>query len=771
MRLVFAGGALALIAWGILRVEASGAVPADEFPPAVPTYRASPWAGGMGIILLLVGCWRLATRARGGTRPDPVDSFTLPPVTVARYALVLCGAITASTLLLGLTESAWFTTRFVPELVTSDQLLGYRVGLGGLALAIGLQLTLIAIGAVVLVALLMRLLPGREPQTCSFSIAVAAALVLMGLMQLTLNSELIELGLWPAVIGASTCLGGLLGCAAAARFGRSTADPGADLADTLASLPARLCGSPLRFVALGLVVLLIFALALYPEVEDFRMQLFPTFAQAAIIVCSAMLIAVGRALQRPRATLVAASACLVLGASTLLSGARRPDIAFVAHEYARFGALVTDIPAARWLHAFEEIGFDDPNTAPWPHHPASPARLPDLPEGVPAPESRPLLLVVVWDAARPDRCSAYGYERPTTPNLARLSERSLSFSRAYSSATATTVAIKGLLSGCYSTRHMLAEVHPPFLTMDLAAEGYDHFIVTVTGNDYNGVSAEAFRRGWSQPGLHWEDITLPNVDGPRLDAAKTDAVLRALERRHAEQGSVDGTFAYLHLTGPHIPWTGHDPPIEFGDAPPDRYDEEMAKADALLGRLLDGLEKLGVLRNSVVVVTADHGTALGEHGKLAGYLMYEEQIRIPLVMHIPGVAPRRIPDPVASIDIAPTLMNLLRPGRPHRHHGRSLLPLAVGQTLPPRPFVSFCAFWDSYAVFDETFRWKLHHHRGRRYEALFDLAADPHERTNLLSDRSDVAQQLRTMLDGFLWEGRSSYGNPYHYRAWAGPDG
>ncbi|MEE2713746.1 MAG: sulfatase [Planctomycetota bacterium] len=772
IRPILGGGALGLVAWAILRVEESGAVPADEFPPAVATYLAAPWVAVAGVMLLVWGIWRLL-RTRRQTPPHTAtgDAFTLNAAGAARAGVALCGSITAATLVLALSESALFTARFVPDLVTGDQLLGYQAGLGSLALAIGVQSTLVCLGALALLTLLLRLAPGRERACCALACAVGVTLTLLALLRLTLNSELLELRLWPLVIAAATCVGGLVGCGLIARLNTPPAHPGADLADTLASLPARLLGGTPRLVMASVVFLSALAPALYPDVEDFRMQLFPSIALAAIFVFSAMLIAIGRAARRPRATRLAAIACLAVSTLTLITNTQRPDTAFVAHEYARFGNLVTDIPAARWLHPFEEIGFDNPHTTPWPHHPPGAAQLPALPGSVIATQGLPPIIIVLWDAARPDRCSAFGHGRPTTPNLKRLADRSLAFSRAYSSATATTAAVKGLLSGCYSTRHMLAESHPPFVTMDLAAIGYEHFIVTVTGNDYNGVSAEAFRRGWTHPGITWEDITLPNVDGPQLDGEKTAAVVAALERRAARTGSVDGTFAYLHLTGPHIPWTGDDAPIEFGDLPTDRYDEEMAKADARLGELLDALERLRILDRAIVVVTADHGTALGEHGKLAGYLLYEEQIRVPLVMHLPGVAPRRIADPVASIDVAPTLMNLFRPGQPHRHHGRSLIPLATGRPLPPRPFVSFCAFWDSYAVLDSAFRWKLHHHRGRRYEALFDLDADPRERTNLITEQPDIADRLRTMLDGFLWEGRHSYGNPYHYRAWAGPGG
>jgi arylsulfatase A-like enzyme len=222
----------------------------------------------------------------------------------------------------------------------------------------------------------------------------------------------------------------------------------------------------------------------------------------------------------------------------------------------------------------------------------------------------------------------------------------------------------------------------------------------------------------------------------------------------------------MHLTGPHIPWLNKNPVCDFGRRPADLYDGELAKVDRLLGVLVDALRRLSVWDDCVMVVTADHGTALGEHGRLAGYLLYEEQIRVPLLIKVPGLRPRVVGDLVATIDLAPTLVNLMQPGTRHRFHGRSLLPLMTGERkrLAPRPIVSFCAFRDSYAIIDGDGRWKLHHHRSRQYEVLYDLAADPGEHSNLISTNPEEAASLRILLDAFLWEGRASWGNPYHYR-------
>jgi arylsulfatase A-like enzyme len=179
---------------------------------------------------------------------------------------------------------------------------------------------------------------------------------------------------------------------------------------------------------------------------------------------------------------------------------------------------------------------------------------------------------------------------------------------------------------------------------------------------------------------------------------------------------------------------------------------------------------MGVLDEMIVIILADHGTGLGEHGRFGGFLPYEEQIRIPILMRIPGIAPRWIDDRVASIDVAPTLLGLVAPGRLNPYHGRSLLPLMTGarMRLGPRPTVSFCAFADGYALTDGDGRYKLWHNRGDAYEALFDLREDPEERRNLVDREPEIAKRLRDLLAAFLWQGRQSYANPYHYRDWDG---
>ena len=831
------GGVLSLLlATALRRTEVSGAVPAAEFPPARPAYGAVPWLLIISLGLLVWAARRALSRGALDLRRGTILAAVLCAAPPALFglsrvdadiagttstllasmaaALILCGVAcvrawhtseaparrltvdrfgmlravlsvwalaAAATLVLGVVESFAFTSRFVPTLVTHDQLFHYRLSLGSLAFSVGAQVAAIALVVILSLRAAWWTPQDRRLAALEIGVSVWLTLLVLGLFQRALHSELIELGLWPPVIALVSTLFAwcLQGLRTRHLLVADAHDPKtSSLVGLLAALPGRLVGPSSTRRRRGLHLLLVgtFSLALltpvlYPAVEDFRMQLFGAFAQLAVLIATGALLGLSQWFGRDPILRTTGALLLIFCGAMIFLARGRPDIALVAHEYSRVGALHAEVPLCHALQPFPRIGLADPNQPPFPHHVGIP-RLPSLDPIATKPKRRFPIIIVLWDAGRPDHCSLYGYARKTTTNLDALGARSLVFDRAYSTATATTTSVKGLLSGTYSTRYMLAEEHPPFFVRELADQGYDHFIITVTGNDYNGVSAEAFRRSWAwqQRDIRFEDLTFRNEDHLKPDRQKTEAVIASLRRLHQERGSLDGTFTYLHLTGPHIPWTGDEARVSYGTTPTDLYDAEMHRVDELLGDLLSALNDLGHEDDAALVICADHGTGLGEHGKIAGYLPYEEQLRVPLVMHLPGVPPTRSSEPVTLLDVAPTILNLLRPNTDHRFHGRSLLPLTAGTPLRKRPFIAFCAFWDSYAVYDRTFRFKLHHHRGRRYEALYDLAEDPEERTNLIAERPRIANDLRDLLAGFLWEGRHSYGNPYHYRPWSGPD-
>ncbi|BCS33237.1 sulfatase [Luteitalea sp. TBR-22] len=171
--------------------------------------------------------------------------------------------------------------------------------------------------------------------------------------------------------------------------------------------------------------------------------------------------------------------------------------------------------------------------------------------------------------------------------------------------------------------------------------------------------------------------------------------------------------------------------------------------DTHIGRILDTLEALGLASRTIVIVTADHGEMLGDHGLLfkAGY-MYDEVVRTPLLMRAPGKLPagRRVTTLTEAIDIMPTVLELLEMAPSPRIQGRSLLPQVAG-TSASRDAV--------YAEFPATKMirtddWKLVHYVGQPLGELYDLRQDPNELHNLFADeahREIKAQLLARLLD------------------------
>jgi arylsulfatase A-like enzyme len=242
-------------------------------------------------------------------------------------------------------------------------------------------------------------------------------------------------------------------------------------------------------------------------------------------------------------------------------------------------------------------------------------------------------------------------------------------------------------------------------------------------------------------------------------------------------------FAYLHFREPHSPYDpeppfdtrfGPDGPIpKAARRPPgDRwivdvnqgrrtltaeetdhlrrlYDGNLAYADREVGELRRALEARGLWDRTVFIVAADHGEALLDHGWIGHNVqLYEESIRVPLIVRFPGVAGRRVTALTDLIDVAPTIADLFGAlgagGSDRAFAGRSLLPVVEG--APGKPAVLSRTVWDRpiYARFDG--RRKLVYETRTGASRLFDLAADPGERTDRASAEPIAAAYHRQAL-------------------------
>jgi arylsulfatase A-like enzyme len=274
---------------------------------------------------------------------------------------------------------------------------------------------------------------------------------------------------------------------------------------------------------------------------------------------------------------------------------------------------------------------------------------------------------VTFDTTRVDHTSPAGYGRDTTPTLAALAREGAWFELAYAPTATTGPSHATLFTGLSPLRHGVLENGAPLgasletLAERLAAEGWrtgafvSSFVVSRRFAFDQGFAAfdDLFEQETSTYGEEsWEGHGIEGAFDRRADAT-TERALRWLEA-NARAGPL---FAWVHYFDPHAPYVppasvaGRFEPAAGADAlarDVSRYDEEIAFADAQLARLLHALERLGLASNTLVVVTADHGEGLLDHGHMEhGVHVYEEQVRVPLVVRWPGrIAPRRIEGPV-----------------------------------------------------------------------------------------------------------------------------
>lgn len=373
------------------------------------------------------------------------------------------------------------------------------------------------------------------------------------------------------------------------------------------------------------------------------------------------------------------------------------------------------------------------------------------------------LVIIVADAARADHFGAFGYERNTTPHLDSFFGEGILFTEAYATAPNTKASIASLFTAqfpdCHGVLGQTTGLDPEGATLAERMKAAGCTTVGFSANPYLSASF-GFARGFDVFYEVFRKVDLKPQMAGRVDGALlVEAALDWL-RAHRE----DRFFAYLHFLEPHFPYT---PPSAFrqrlGDreASPDSdemlaYDANLAYFDHLAGQLLEEMDQLGLLDNSVVVFLSDHGEAFGEHGFYRHEkTVYQEMIRVPVAFRLPSScrAPSRERAEMFPLtDVMPTLLDLLQVAPPDTMQGRSRLRLLAGEEEPEPAFaVSRSRGEDytggvehldevSYALRDPDYTLLLGA-RGRRVE-LYHRHTDPAERRNIAQEQPRVVKRL-----------------------------
>ena len=371
-------------------------------------------------------------------------------------------------------------------------------------------------------------------------------------------------------------------------------------------------------------------------------------------------------------------------------------------------------------------------------------------KGTGAAAGRSLILITV-DTLRADALGCYGASAPATPAIDSLAKAGALFEDASAVMPITLPAHASLMTGRYplahGARHNIAYVlaeQEETLAETLRGRGFrtGAFVGAFPVSSRFGLAQgfEVFDEAFSSSGM----MAKGEVERPASDVDR--AALPWLNRVAA---SGDPFFLWIHYFDPHAPYAPPEHLARLYETNP--YAGEVAAVDEAVATLLEALTKAGAAERTAVVLVADHGEALGDHGETThGYFLYQPTIHVPLLMKVPWLAgpAKRVPDVVSQIDVGPTCLDLLGVPAPAGVQGRSLRPLLEGGSLPARPALEDCiAPWVEFrfsplrAVRDG--RWK---YVDAPRPELYDTVADRAEKQNVLAEHTDEAARLKALV-------------------------
>ncbi|MBW2273234.1 MAG: sulfatase [Deltaproteobacteria bacterium] len=409
--------------------------------------------------------------------------------------------------------------------------------------------------------------------------------------------------------------------------------------------------------------------------------------------------------------------------------------------------------------------------------------------GGPRPPALRNVLFIVVDTLRWDHVGSYGYERDTTPYIDALAGAGVRFDRAYSPSPWTKPSVASMLTGLYPSGHsvntMVSGLPSSVQTLPEILQEQGYLTWGIVSNALLGPKKGAgFEQGW-------ERYVEAGSGGHQVVSTErvTRKAVAALEQITADERPF---LLFVHYFDPHYNYRSHDagyaprsvgrlngnqdievlrrmlpelsePELRFLR---DLYDEEVRFTDAGIGRLLETLTALGLEDETLVVLTADHGEELGERGWLGHTrTLYEELIRVPLVVRAPGVstAGAVVSTPVSLVSLTPTILELLGIGAGGlAFHESPITSLIRGDGGRSEALVYGEV---DFASFDAAKRARKKSVIGRRFKLvrdddtgfteLYDLEQDPQERENLAAARPALRDRLRELMERRFESARS----------------
>jgi arylsulfatase A-like enzyme/tetratricopeptide (TPR) repeat protein len=375
---------------------------------------------------------------------------------------------------------------------------------------------------------------------------------------------------------------------------------------------------------------------------------------------------------------------------------------------------------------------------------------------------KPNIIFITLDTTRADRLGCYGYTNVETPFIDKLAEKGILFEQCISPIPLTLPSHCSMMTGLYPTFHgvrvngntALSQQHQTMAEV-FAQQGYQcgAFIAAFVLDGRWGLK-QGFHHYDDQFDLKkYKQLDLAGVQRPGNQVM--DAALAWLEEQKQKP-----FFAWIHLYDPHTPY---EPPEPYRSAYNNGtlsglYDGEIAFTDTQVGRCISWLEQNGLDKSTILVIMGDHGEGLGEHGELThGYYIYEYAIHVPFLIKTPfkqlqGI---RFSLPVSTIDLYPTLLEMMGVQVPGNIQGKSLLPTIFGGESKEETY----SYSESLSP-NLQYGWSaLHSLRTSQYKYIdapraefYELSKDPKERNNLTRRFPGLVKQFKSRLTRLMDE-------------------
>ena len=391
---------------------------------------------------------------------------------------------------------------------------------------------------------------------------------------------------------------------------------------------------------------------------------------------------------------------------------------------------------------------------------------------------KPNIILITLDTTRADRLGCYGYRRQTSPNIDKLAEESVLYTRAIAPSSWTLPSHASLFTGKFTSSHgarydpdgpllLTNAIRGPKSWDAYRARGLAQNEVTLaevlkeTGYTTAAVVGGPWMKrifGLNKGFDYYNDSQISTVNG-RLASQVTTSALNWLERRREKK-----FFLFLNYFDPHGPYsppegfalrflpkgtnfTGREPTLEETNA---LYDAEILYMDHYIGRFLQKLKVENLYNDTLIIVTSDHGELFGEHGKFGhGHYLYQEELHVPLFIKYPAgeVSPKRTDLRAQLTDILPMIyerVGITIPGNIQGTSPSQIKHPIIAETYP-LPLISKDGSWQSIFEGDFKFIWN-----SKNQHMLFNLKDDPEENVNIIGQDSKRTERMMTQLKQYL---------------------